>query len=67
MVITLLYNENTKRNRYKYEKEHLKRVALDLHKEREYKPLKEYCEKHNIPVSAFIRQLIRDAIGNNKE
>ena len=60
-------DEKRKQYRYDYEKKYLKRVALDLQIETEYKPLKEYCDKHSIPVSGFIRQLIRDAIGNNKE
>lgn len=45
--------------RYQYEKEKLKRVALDLQKETEYKPLKDYCDINGFPVAGLIRKLIR--------
>lgn len=57
-------NEKRKQYRYEYEKKHLKRVALDLQIETEYKPLKEYCDNNGLSIAGFIRQLIRDAIGN---
>lgn len=60
----MTYNESSKKSRRKYEIAHLKRVPLDLNIEKEYLPLKEYCEKNNLTVNGFIRKLIRDAIGN---
>ena len=60
----MTYNENAKISRMKYEKKHLKRIPLDLNIEKEYKPLKEYCDRNNLTVNGFIRKLIRDAIGN---
>lgn len=50
-----------KEYRYKYEKEHLKRIALDVRKE-EYLQIKEHCEKIGLPVNRYIRNLIQSDI-----
>jgi len=48
--------------RYKYEKNVLKRIALDVNKELEYIPFKELCDNKGIAVSGFIRQLMKESI-----
>ncbi len=48
-----------KEYRYKYEREKLKRIALDVNKENEYIPFKDLCEKKQIAVSGYIRQLMK--------
>lgn len=53
--------EAQKRARYKYEKEKLKRVPLDLKKE-EYEQLKAYTERTGESVNGLIRRLIRNEI-----
>lgn len=52
--------------RYKYEKEHLKRIALDVNRENEYIPFKEMCDALGIPVSRKIRDLMKEALENYK-
>lgn len=52
--------------RYKYEKEHLKRIALDVNREKEYIPFKEMCDDLNIPVTRKIRDLMKESLEKYK-
>lgn len=45
----------------KYAKEKLKRIPLDLKLE-DYEKMKVHCEKQNIPVNTFIKNLIKQEL-----
>lgn len=50
----MTYNKEYRLN---YAKEKLKRIPLDLRKE-EYERIKQHCDKLEIPVNTFIKELI---------
>ena len=55
------YMENKKAYTANYKKEKLKRIPLDVQKEK-YEEIKAYCEAHNIPINTFIKQAIDNAL-----
>ena len=59
----MTYNEKTKEYRYKYEREKLKRIPLDVQLS-EYQDIKQAADKAGQSVNGFIKQAIRDRIIN---
>ena len=59
----MTYNEKTKEYRYKYEREKLKRIPLDVQIS-EYQDIKQAADKAGQSVNGFIKQAIRDRINS---
>lgn len=58
------YLENKKAYTVKYKKEKMKRIPLDVQKEK-YDEIKAYCDAHNMPVNTFIKSAIDEAMKNH--
>ena len=52
------YNANNNKNVYNYLKRHYKIVSLRIDKQFYDEELKPFCDKKNISVGAYIKQLI---------
>ena len=61
----MTYNEKAKEYRYKYEREKLKRIPLDVQME-EYQEIKRAAEAVNQSVNGFIKQAIRERMETGK-
>ena len=59
-------SESRRRANDKYIAEHYSRIALSMPNE-EAAALREYCTAHDLSLSGFIRQLIREAISADKK
>ena len=53
--------KNSMQSQYKYNKEHLKRVPLDMQLE-EYNQLKQFVTDRGYTVNGFIKQAIREKL-----
>jgi hypothetical protein len=58
------YKENKKAYVIKYKKEKLKRIPLDVQKEK-YDEIKAYCDAHHEPINTFIKRVIDEAMKNH--
>lgn len=59
------YIENKKAYTVKYKREKLKRVPLDIQKEK-YDEIKAYCDAHNETINGFIKKAIDMAMEKNR-
>lgn len=60
----MTYLENKKAYTMKYKKEKLKRIPLDVQKDK-YDEIKAYCEAHNETINGFIKKAIDKAMKEN--
>lgn len=58
----MTYNKKEYHN--KYAKEKLKRIPLDVTKDK-YDQIKEYCDKHNETINGFIKRVIDETMEQN--
>lgn len=57
------YNPKYKKNQYKYDKEHLKRIPLDVQRA-DYERIKAAADAAGVPVNTWIKNLMWSALGD---